>query len=431
MCAVQTKHISGDVSVGRHTTIGGNAHVKGAATIDHDLIVNGWLDARNVRGANKGLFATLDALEQAYPQPQAGWCALVGDTLPAPLYVAAGGAWHPTGKSAGEMTIDLRTYQAAVAELQNTVRIHDDDIDELSVTLNGNGSGNNGALYELNQIAQLVGYKPGTTISGWKNLIDAAEDYGLLCRTLDGSSPSSNDYGRPGTFVTLGDDGRINSDFVLSSGIMVFDGFETPPAESIQPGSANLRWVGFVVYDRRDPTFLLKQTVNGVTTYYRKWKGSDYFQENDGYPLSDRLYRLDSGENSGALYAFNQGGDDLYRVSFTKDEQAKLLEAEQNVGYLQSRVARHEERMADLEEEDTHIWKVIQGVRRGGWNTIEEAILSMLESSDDITVTKPTDAENLFNGDAIRLSLSESNRIKSLEARISALEQKVNGQTTN
>lgn len=334
----------------------------------------------------------------------------------------------PVAALRAALTASLRNQ---IDALSNSVADTNDNVEDILLALNGSEGSNDGALYELNQIAKLVGYKPGTTLSGWKNLIDAAEDYGLLCRTLEGSSPGSNDYGRPGTFVTLGDDGRINPDFILSSGVMVFDGFETPPAESIQPGSANLRWVGFVVYDKREPTFLLKQEVNGVTTYYRKWKGSDYFQESDGYPLYDRLYRLDGGENSGALYAFDQGGDDLYRVSFTKDEQAKLLEAEQNVGYLQSRVARHEERMADLEEEDTHIWKVIQGVRRGGWNTIEEAILSMLESSDDITVTKPTDAENLFNGDAIRLSLSESNRIKSLEARISALEQKVNGQTAN
>lgn len=349
MCAVQTKHISGDVSVGRHTTIGGNARVKGAATIDHDLIVNGWLDARNVRGANKGLFATLDALEQAYPQPQAGWCALVGDTLPAPLYVAAGGAWHPTGRTAGEMTIDLRTYQAAVAELQNTVRIHDDDIDELSVTLNGNGSGNNGALYELNQIAQLVGYKPGTTLSGWKNLINAADNYWALCQTLRGSSPDSEDYGRPGTFVTLGDDGRINSDFILSRGVMVFDGFETPPAGSIKTGSDTRKFVGHVVYDESEPTFYLKDTENGVTSYYKFWKGWEMFKDQDEIPLSDRLYLLDGTDNRGEIYAFDPGSDAFFRVGFTKDELAKLLEAEQNVGYLQSRVARHEERMADID----------------------------------------------------------------------------------
>lgn len=206
-----------------------------------------------------------------------------------------------------------------------------------------------GLTNKLNGIAQIVGYKPGMTLSGWKNLIDAAEDYGLLCRTLEGSSPSSNDYGRPGTYVQLLDNGCINPDFITRRGFVVFDGFETPPAGSIKTGSDTRKFVGHVVYDESEPTFYLKDTENGVTSYYKFWKGWETFKDQDEFPLTDRLYLLDSYDNRGEIYAFDPGSDAFFRVGFTKDELAKLLEAEKNVGYLQSRVARHEERMADLD----------------------------------------------------------------------------------
>lgn len=206
-----------------------------------------------------------------------------------------------------------------------------------------------GLTNKLNGIAQIVGYQQGTSIQGWKNLIDAAEDYALLCRTLEGSSPDSENYGRPGTYVRLLDNGCINPDFLLSRGVMVFDGFETPPAGSIKTGSDTRKFVGHVVYDESEPTFYLKDTENGVTSYYKFWKGWETFKDQDEFPLTDRLYLLDSHDNRGEIYAFDPGSDAFYRVGFTKDELAKLLETEQNVGYLQSRVARHEERMADIE----------------------------------------------------------------------------------
>ena len=93
MSSIPTKQIDGDVAVGRNVSVGGKATVRGSATIGHNLKVEGWLDAPNVKGPNKGLFKTAVQLREAYPNPHEGWWALVGDTLPAQVYMANGGAW--------------------------------------------------------------------------------------------------------------------------------------------------------------------------------------------------------------------------------------------------------------------------------------------------------------------------------------------------
>ena len=66
---------------------------------------------------NKGLFADEDALKEAYPNPENGWHALVGDSFPAALWVAVGGEWTDSGSTAGESTIDLTAYDAQITAL--------------------------------------------------------------------------------------------------------------------------------------------------------------------------------------------------------------------------------------------------------------------------------------------------------------------------
>lgn len=75
MSAIPTKQIDGDVAVGRNVSAGGDANVQGNARVGHDLIVEGWLEAKNIKGVNKGLFASAAALREAYPQPHDGWFA--------------------------------------------------------------------------------------------------------------------------------------------------------------------------------------------------------------------------------------------------------------------------------------------------------------------------------------------------------------------
>ena len=110
----ESKHIDGDVSVGRNTAIGGDATVQGKTHLKGNVMVDGWLEAKNIKGVSKGLFTTIEKLKAAYPLPHDGWWALVGVSLPAPIYVGDGGEWVPTGQSGGNPTIDSGQYNEAV-----------------------------------------------------------------------------------------------------------------------------------------------------------------------------------------------------------------------------------------------------------------------------------------------------------------------------
>lgn len=116
MSQIKTTEIEGDVCISRHTAIGGNAVVQGNTTVQKSLKVKGWLDAPNIKGPNKGIFSTESELREAYPQPRNGWWALVGNTLPAPLFIVKNNDWVPTGQTAGNPTIDGEQYQDALTE---------------------------------------------------------------------------------------------------------------------------------------------------------------------------------------------------------------------------------------------------------------------------------------------------------------------------
>ena len=127
----ESKHIDGDVSVGRNTAIGGDATVQGKTHLKGNVMVDGWLEAKNIKGVSKGLFTTIEKLKAAYPLPHDGWWALVGVSLPAPIYVGDGGEWVPTGQSGGNPTIDSGQYNEAVEKLQEDITKLQDDITDI------------------------------------------------------------------------------------------------------------------------------------------------------------------------------------------------------------------------------------------------------------------------------------------------------------
>lgn len=93
--------------------------IQGDVTAKGRLRVEGWLIADNVKVSNKGLFQTLEELVARYPSPHDGWWALVGESLPADIYVARGGAWEATGGQGGSESIDIARYDGLIEELQN------------------------------------------------------------------------------------------------------------------------------------------------------------------------------------------------------------------------------------------------------------------------------------------------------------------------
>ena len=120
MGSIKTTQIDGDVSVARNVAIGGKADIAGSVSIGHNLKVDGWLEAPNIKGANKGIFLTVQELREAYPVPHDGWMAGVGASTPFTAYVGKGGDWVATGGTI-EVTVDMSQYTEGVAQLQEDI----------------------------------------------------------------------------------------------------------------------------------------------------------------------------------------------------------------------------------------------------------------------------------------------------------------------
>lgn len=123
MSSVKTTQLDGDVSVGRNTSIGGNITIQGGGRVKGTLVIDGWLDAKNIKGSNKGIFTTAEKLREAFPRPHDGWWAIVGKTLPSPIYVGDGGEWVATGESGGTPTLEdpNNTLQQVIDDTKNKV----------------------------------------------------------------------------------------------------------------------------------------------------------------------------------------------------------------------------------------------------------------------------------------------------------------------
>ena len=119
--------IQGNANISRTANVGSHANVNGDVTVGHNLIVKGWVDAPNIKGTCKGLYASEEALNAAYPRPMPGWFALVGNTLPAQVWRVDGGKWTPTGKTGGEFNLWLDQLETDVKDLTDDVR----DLEEL------------------------------------------------------------------------------------------------------------------------------------------------------------------------------------------------------------------------------------------------------------------------------------------------------------
>lgn len=138
-----TRHIDGHTALGGNATVGGKATVRGHATFDHNVRVKGYLEAPNVRGGDKGMWRSKAALEAGYPNPEDGWHALVGDTLPADVYVAIDGQWVATGKQGGVPPVELEALEEKVEGIfdrqvqdEETIRAHGESIDSLKGSVN-------------------------------------------------------------------------------------------------------------------------------------------------------------------------------------------------------------------------------------------------------------------------------------------------------
>ena len=112
MSSVKTTQIDGDVSVGRDVAIGRDATLQGGALIKGNVKILGWLEAHNIKLPYKGLFLTDGNLKETYPLPHDGWWAIVGETVPGPIWIAWKGKWGDTGAVGGNILDALNLEQA-------------------------------------------------------------------------------------------------------------------------------------------------------------------------------------------------------------------------------------------------------------------------------------------------------------------------------
>ena len=132
---IPTQQYDGDLSVGRDLSVGGDSQLRGNATVGHNLTVKGWLEARNIKWANKGLFTSEEALKKAYPRPEKGWWAIVGKTLPGDIYVAENGAWVPTGEQGGNPSIDCQPFLEDLSALKDRMDATEAEIETLTAAV--------------------------------------------------------------------------------------------------------------------------------------------------------------------------------------------------------------------------------------------------------------------------------------------------------
>lgn len=141
MGSIKTTQIDGDISIGRNVALGGSVVAQGHAHIKSGLRVDGWLDAQNIKGANKGLFSSLEELSAALPSPEDGWWAIVGTTLTDPIYVGKGGAWVASGGNGSGQVVDVQRYDSDIEELQSDIGRIGQDIDGIEEDIRTLGSG--------------------------------------------------------------------------------------------------------------------------------------------------------------------------------------------------------------------------------------------------------------------------------------------------
>lgn len=122
--------IDGDLSVGRKLAVGGRSIYQGDGHYKSNLRVDGWLDAKNIKGPCKGLFKDVEKLRNAYPNPRNGWWAIVGNAVPAPIYIADSGQWIATGETGGNPSINSDIYDTAIDNIHDKIDDLSDKIDK-------------------------------------------------------------------------------------------------------------------------------------------------------------------------------------------------------------------------------------------------------------------------------------------------------------
>ena len=294
MSSVKNTQIDGDVSVGRNVSIGGNTTIQGKGHVKGSFKVDGWLEAKNIKGANKGVFTTVEKLREAYPRPHDGWWAIVGRSLPSPVYVAEGGVWVATGENGGNPTVDIEQYGRDISGLQDDlnatkadVKSIEGEVKTLRTQVTTQGDSVNQAHTAIDALRQAVDSAKKT----------ATETYVDLTRL-------KTSKGVPDGIAPLDRKGKIPADHLPSyvDDVIEFDGcMDNLTVQQAGVDMLSTDEHAKVIYNRTDNVFVLavKTQENENTIYYASWPDQDTYgvsSRNGFAPISGKIY-VDTSTN--------------------------------------------------------------------------------------------------------------------------------------
>ena len=285
--SIKTTLIDGDLAVERNATVGGGVTVQGRSQFKGSVKIEGWLDAKNIKGANKGIFTSIEKLKEAYPTPHDGWWAIVGHSLPGPIYVGDGGDWVATGEEGGNPTVDSEQYNEAVAELQSDITLMKQDIQSLEAVDEGQNT-------QLTLI--------GTQINSLQGAVEAMRPIiqGNTSQTQIINAEVQaikNGKGSAGGMAPLGEDGKIPASFLpgFVDDVLEFDEWlETAVVVESRdlPAQTEMRSTS-ICYSKPLNKFIIYSSVDDC--YYTNWNGDELYQQ-ENKPISGKVY-VDKSKN--------------------------------------------------------------------------------------------------------------------------------------
>ena len=354
MSSIPTKQIDGDVAIGRDANVGGNATVRGSLKVGHNLTVEGWLDAKNIKGPNKGLFKTAAQLREAYPNPHEGWWALVtidgsvaSDHL-GQLYVADGGAWVAQVDSKGNPllrgnpVVDSTKY---IDALRVDVNKNKEDIRSLGSTQGTQGN-------SINTLNTQMGTAQSDISTLKKTVSDnKTELAGSISGVQKDLTSFKNTKGQPNGLAPLDEHNQVPSQYLPDyvDDVLEFGGMVsgvTVQSNSLENSSTDKDCS--VVYNKSTECFVIAcTTITDAAwglkrvTYYNNWIDGDLYGKGTlkgRVPRSGKVY-IDVSTNktyrwgNGTLVAIGgstaqngvQGTSENYVYSSASDETRTVL----------------------------------------------------------------------------------------------------------
>ena len=286
-------------------TFDGDVHVH------NDLVVGGVLRAKNVKQPNCGLFDTVAALKSAYPTPEVGMWATVGNTVPAAVYRCdVAGTWRATGETGGIDSLDwnrIGNIESNVSTLQSENTNRKSEIQ----TLQSENTSRKAAIEALQ--TQL-----NTLLEG--NVDETIESFNEVVSFLAGVKDEET---LTALLQTLND--RITSSEIACSHTLrfvAFNGF----VHDVETSMVSVVSWDAVVYDTDSDSFLALQNIDGGARYCNGWggKGDYYTTEEDGAMIEIREDRIFIDTSTGDAYRGNAGGGAISAIGVTHQELEEL-----------------------------------------------------------------------------------------------------------